>query len=218
MFTRTWNTYTLLVNVSWYNQLWKTICHYPLQLKICKNQWLSTSTFRYIPNINTCTRVARDVENKVHSSIICNRRKSETSQRFTSSRMVKYVIYSCSEIVSSNNKEVTTAVCNNMNVINIMLSKGSYIQKIAHCRHLYSFQKQTIPEVMLPSWRQPVSNDWSMLDAKGPSQLQSSPLNEVRLWLWLAPNFSFYLRVSQTQHYWLFELANCLLERLLCAL
>lgn len=66
----------------------------------------------------------------------------ETSQRFTYGRIVEYVIYSRSEIIYSNRKEVTTAVCNNnMNVINIMLSKGSCIQKKLHTVGIYNALK-----------------------------------------------------------------------------
>lgn len=51
-------------------------------------------------------------------------KKLETSQMFTYGQMVEYVIYSCSEILYGNKREVATAVCNNnSNVINIMLSK-----------------------------------------------------------------------------------------------
>lgn len=129
-----------------------------------QNQWLSASTFRNILNINTCTCAASDVYKKVHSSIICDRKKLETSQMFTYGRMVEYVIYSCSKRVYGNKKEVATAVCNNnLNVINIILSRRSYAQKSAYHR----LSKQAIPDVMPPSWRQPVSNDWSMLDTKG---------------------------------------------------
>lgn len=81
-------------------------------------------------------------------------KKLETSQMFTYGTGVEYVIYSCSEIVYGNKREVATAVCNNnLNVINIMLSKRSCAQKSAYCR----LSKQAISEGSLypmtgPCW------------------------------------------------------------------
>lgn len=107
--------------------LWKTFSQYPLEVP--KNV-LNNTVPGYIPNRNACTCVSTDVYRNIHSSIIYNILKIETTQ-LSINRTDNYVLFikSYTHTHNCNESEYAIATHDNVNEPSIALSIRSQIHK-----------------------------------------------------------------------------------------